>query len=295
MATGRSPPTPPWNGESSPRSRSINAASTATTEPMSTAWTTARSPRSAKNIMYPKITAAMKNSTIQSVVGITPTAPCTRSQPRLLARRGLVEPLVVGGLLRVRPRPHLPEAQVQLDAPRVQRVTLRALTRPVPLAVYDRAPVADELARQLSRDRLGQELGVLDLLDEDQRLLLGARPRLVIAREGEEDDEAQEHREARRQHAEDPRRAIAVGEVAALGRPAADEQQGGDRRPGGEGDDEKPPDDVHRLDPAAPSGRSGPAAPDEPVAVPPSGGPASCPPGAPCASRRGSRGRSRRR
>ena len=49
------------------------------TEPMSTAWTIARSPLSAKNSMYTKMTAEVKNSTNHSGVGITPTAPWMRS------------------------------------------------------------------------------------------------------------------------------------------------------------------------------------------------------------------------
>ena len=52
---------------------------TATTVPISTAWTTARSPLSAKNSMKPTITAAMKNSTIHSGAGMTPTAPWIRA------------------------------------------------------------------------------------------------------------------------------------------------------------------------------------------------------------------------
>ena len=52
---------------------------TATTDPISIPCTSARSLRSAKKSMNAKITPAMKNSAIQSVVGITPTAPWTRS------------------------------------------------------------------------------------------------------------------------------------------------------------------------------------------------------------------------
>ena len=47
--------------------------------PMSIAWTTARSPLSAKNSMKTKISAALKNSTSHNGVGITPTAPWIRS------------------------------------------------------------------------------------------------------------------------------------------------------------------------------------------------------------------------
>ena len=52
---------------------------TAATEPINMPCTIARSPLSAKNSMYAKITPAMKKSTIQSWVGITPTAPWMRS------------------------------------------------------------------------------------------------------------------------------------------------------------------------------------------------------------------------
>ena len=140
-------------------------------------------------------------------------------EPRFLARGGLVEPLVVGGLLGRRLRLHGLQRAEQPHAPRVDRVSLRAGAHPVPLAVDDRAPVADELAGELAGGRSREELCVLDLLDDDQRLLLGAAARLVVAREGEEDDEPEQHREPGRQHAEDPRRAIAVLEVAALGCP----------------------------------------------------------------------------
>ena len=79
IATGSRPPTPRWNGLSSPLSSSSSTVITATTDPISMPCTTARSPLSAKNSMYTKITPAMKKSTIQSWAGITPTAPWMRS------------------------------------------------------------------------------------------------------------------------------------------------------------------------------------------------------------------------
>ena len=84
----------------------------------------------------------------------------------------------------------------------------------------DRAPVGDELTGELGGDRLSEELCSLDLLREHQRRLLRPRSRLVVALEGEEDDEP-EHREACRQHAEDSRGSVAVGEAAARAHIAA--------------------------------------------------------------------------
>ena len=52
---------------------------TETTVPIMSPCTTARSPLSAKNSMYKKISADVKNSTTHSGVGITPTAPWMRS------------------------------------------------------------------------------------------------------------------------------------------------------------------------------------------------------------------------
>ena len=107
--------------------------------------------------------------------------------------------------------------------------------------------VADELAGEVARRRPSQELGGLDLLPHDQRLLLGARPRLVVALEGEEDDEPEQHREPGGEHAEDARGAVAVGEAAALGRAPAHEQHRRHREGGDRDDDERRPDEVHRA------------------------------------------------
>ena len=102
---------------------------------------------------------------------------------------------------------------------------MRAGVHPVPLVVDHRTPVADELRGQLAPSRSREELCVLDLLNDDQGFLLGSGPRLVVAREREEDDEAEQHREPGREHSEDACRAIAVLEVAAFGSASAHEQQ----------------------------------------------------------------------
>ena len=52
---------------------------TTATPPIIVAWTTARSPLSAKKSMKTKMIPAERNSTIQSGTGITPSAPCVRS------------------------------------------------------------------------------------------------------------------------------------------------------------------------------------------------------------------------
>ena len=82
-------------------------AMTATTLPMNMPWTQARSLLSAKPKMYASTIAEMKNRAIHSGVGITPGAPWMRCLAGLLAVRGLVQPLAVGGLLHGR---------VELDA-----------------------------------------------------------------------------------------------------------------------------------------------------------------------------------
>ena len=60
-------------------SSSSIAVITATTVPIINAWTGARSPLSAKKSMYTKMRPALKNNTIHSGAGITPTAPWIRS------------------------------------------------------------------------------------------------------------------------------------------------------------------------------------------------------------------------
>ena len=79
IATGRRPPKPLWNGLFSELSNSSIAVITETTVPMRSAWTTARSPLSAKNNMKTKISPAVKNRTTHKEDGITPTAPWMRS------------------------------------------------------------------------------------------------------------------------------------------------------------------------------------------------------------------------
>ena len=105
----------------------------------------------------------------------------------------------------------------------------------------DRPAVADELARELTVDRATEELSGLDLLDEHERFRLRPRSRLVVALEGEEDDETEQHRESGRQHAEDSRGPVAVGEAAALGSAPPHEQHRGDRERDCHDDDDRRP------------------------------------------------------
>ena len=109
-----------------------------------------------------------------------------------------------------------------------------------------RPPVAHQLAGELSGTGAPRNWAVCDLLREHQRLLLGPRSRLVVALEGEEDDEAEQHGESGREHAEDSRGAVAVGEAAALGRTAPHEQHRRHGEGGHGGNDEHCPDEVHR-------------------------------------------------
>ena len=228
IATGSRPPTPSWNGASRNwRSRS-DALTTATTEPMRTAWTIAISLGSAKKSMNTKITLAAKNNTIHSGTGMTPTAPWTRSF-RAASRSDVWSSHLPYAASSVGPSgDSVWRVLEQLGAPRVDLVAERAGLHPVPLRAGDGAGVADELARQLRLGRLRQELRGLELLRHDERLGLGALARLVVAREGEEHDEAEEHGEAGRQHAEHAGGPVAVGEEPLLGRPAAHEEHRGD-------------------------------------------------------------------
>ena len=77
-------------------------------------------------------------------------------QPRLLARRGLLEPLVVGRLLGRRLRLHGLQRSKQPHAPGVDRVAQRAADHPAPLVVDDGAPVTDELPGQPTRAGCGK-------------------------------------------------------------------------------------------------------------------------------------------
>ena len=112
--------------------------------------------------------------------------------------------------------------------PRVEVVAEGPGLHPVPLHARDRARVADELAGRALRDVRREELRRLDLLGDDRGLGLGAGARRVVAREREEHDEAEQHREPGGQHAEHARRPVAVVEVAAVRCLATDEQHGAD-------------------------------------------------------------------
>ena len=68
---------------------------------------------------------------------------------------------------------------------------------------------------------------------------------LVVAGEGQEDDEPQQDREAGGQHPEHARGAVAVLEDAAGRGVAADEQQGAHCEPHGRTDDDDAPPEVH--------------------------------------------------
>src|SRR5262245_3023113 len=93
----------------------------------------------------------------------------------------------------------------------------------------DVACVAPELTSESARRRWWEELRRLELLRDRDRLGVGTRQRLVVAREGEEDDEPGEDREARGEHAEHAGRAVSVREEAPLGRTSAHEQDCDDR------------------------------------------------------------------
>jgi hypothetical protein len=111
--------------------------------------------------------------------------------------------------------------------------------------MHDCARVADEAACQRGVDRRRQQLRGLELLYDGERLSFRASARLVVSREGQEDDEAGKDREGAREHAEHPGRAVAVLEVAAVWRPAPDEQHRRDRCAVGDEKDDDAPEKAH--------------------------------------------------
>src|SRR5207237_1065181 len=153
-------------------------------------------------------------------------------ETRLLARGRLIEPLLVCRLFRGRRRPSGLKGPKEWDAPRVEP-RLAACDEARPLEGDHRTAVADELAPEAPRDGSREELSRLELLDRERGLRLGPRARGVVALERKEDDEAQQHREPRREHAEDACGTVAVDEVALRRSEAAGEQEepncGGDR------------------------------------------------------------------
>ena len=156
-----------------------------------------------------------------------PLGPVDPVDPRLLAIGVLVHPPVVRRLLGRRLRVGGLHGAEHLGSPRVDLRVERAVSHGIPLGPDDRARVAHQLPLELGRGVGGQELGGLDLLGDDRGLGLGTRPRLVVGAEGQEDDEAEEHREPGGQHPEHPRGPVTVAEVAALRSPPADQEHGG--------------------------------------------------------------------
>ena len=78
-----------------------------------------------------------------------------------------------------------------------------------------------------------QELRGLELLGHREGLGLRTAAGLVEAGERQEDDEAEQHREAGGQHAEHAGRPVAVVEEAAVGGPTPHDEQQRDDRAGG--------------------------------------------------------------
>ena len=245
IATGCRPPTPSWNGLSSRLSSSSIAVMTATTVPISSACTTARSPLSAKNSMYTTISPDVKNSTSHSGVGITPTAPWIRSLRAVLPGRRLAQPPVVGRLLGRGPRLDGPQRAEHLDGPRVELLAERAVLHPLPLHAGHRPGVADQLAGQLARGcGDAKNCAVSTCCATMQRLGLRAGPGRVVAGERQEHHEAEQHREPGRQHAEHAGGTVAVVEVAAVRRPAPHQQHRPDGQRNGDENDHHVEQDV---------------------------------------------------
>ena len=166
--------------------------------------------------------------------------------PRLFAIGGLIEPLGERGLLGSGLWVSCLQRPEQRDAPRIERFPGGAGLHFWPLLVHDRARVAHELTRDALADRGGKELSGLELLDDDKGFALSPVARLIVGREGEEDDEAREDRIAGGQHSEDACGPVPVLKVAPFGCASTDEEHARDRDGGhGHGDEDRP-DDVHR-------------------------------------------------
>ena len=124
--------------------------------------------------------------------------------PRLLPVGRLVHPSVVRRLLGRRAGSTPRRWSGTSRTPRVDRVAEAAARQGVPLGAGHGPCVAGQLAGELLAASSGQELGRLDLLGHDRRLVLRARPRRVVGGERQEDDEAEQHGEAGGEDAEDP-------------------------------------------------------------------------------------------
>ena len=113
---------------------------TTATLPIIVACTIARSPLSAKKSMKPKITRALRSSTIQSGVGDHTLGAVHAVGPRILAILALVEPFAIGRLLGRRARLDGLQGAEQGDSPRVVALAEAAGLHPRPLLVHhDRA------------------------------------------------------------------------------------------------------------------------------------------------------------
>ena len=151
----RRPPTPSWNGLSRKRSSSRVAVSTDTTAPISRAWTTARSPLSAKKSMKMKMTPAEKNRTHHNGARDHADGAVDAVAAGLLPGRRLVEPLAVGRLLGRGAGLDRPERAEELDPQGFSCFAQGAVLHAVPLHAGHRAGVADQLRPVSSADTSG--------------------------------------------------------------------------------------------------------------------------------------------
>ena len=164
----------------------------------------------------------------------------------VLSVGSLIEPFAVGRLLGRRTGLCGPQCTQHRQAPRVSQVADSASTQSWPLFVDHGRARNRRVHPRAGLARPQQELRGLELLHHGPRLCFGAAARGVEALEGKEHDESDQHGKARGKHAKDPRRAIAVLEVAARGRTSADEQHRRDRHRSDAEDDEARPDEIHR-------------------------------------------------
>ena len=214
-------------------------------EPTSIAWERFISVGSAKNNRKAKTMAAPSRRTIQIVVGVMPAAPWTRSR-RASSRSEVWSSHFANAVLHGSGRLGCPDRPEERYAPRVEGVTQVARLHPRPLPSDDGACVAHDLPRRADRVSGSRNCAVSELLDDEESLRFGTGPGLIVRREREEDHEAGEDREPRREHAEDAGRPVTVREEA-FGGSTAHEENRRDRQRIGDEDDGDAEDETHRA------------------------------------------------
>ena len=166
--------------------------------------------------------------------------------PCFLPCAGLGEPGVVRALLGGGRRLDRLERAEHREPPRIDRLEPAPRLHRRPLEVHHRSRVALDLAREHGTGVRRHQLGGLEELDDRQRLGLGSRTRSVVLGEREEDHEAEQQRESRREDAEHAGRPVAVVEVPALGSATSHAEDRRDHPRARSEDDERSESPPHR-------------------------------------------------